>query len=171
MKYKLALLIIGFLFLNCSVKQKTTSTTPITIVNEFDYDAVSWFKTKGTGKIKGVDKFKSKSGTILFGEDYRIELMPNCKYTEERLSKIYTNKESGYVHIEDGIPKFTPDPEGYHDTLKTMCTKEGAFEFSNLPPGDYYIIAFMISEKTGGGIMQHLILSDNETKAIEMINF
>lgn len=171
MKYKLLLIIIGLLFFNCSDKKKTKNDTTITIVNDFDYEEVSWFKTKGNSKIKGIAKFKSKSGDIRFGEEFRIELMPNCSYTEERLNKIYNDKDSGYIHIEDGISKFIPDPEGYHDTIKTMCNKNGEFEFNNLPPGDYYIIAFMLWEKTGGGIMKHIILSENETKVIEMINF
>lgn len=26
--------------------------------------------------------------------------------------------------------KFIPDPEGYHDTIKTSCDKEGNFELA-----------------------------------------
>ncbi|WP_271765285.1 hypothetical protein [Aquimarina algiphila] len=171
MKNKLSLLIVGLLFICCSDKQKTKNDTPITIVNKFDHEEVKWFKTKGKGTIKGVAKFKSKQGDLRFGEEFRIELMPNCLYTEERLSKIYQNKNSGFIYVEDGIPKFTPDPKGYHETKKTMCNQKGEFKFNNLPKGDYYIIAFMLWDKTGGGIMQHVVLSENESKSIKMINF
>lgn len=171
MKHRFTLLIIGLLFINCSTVKKPLNNTPITIVNEFNKEEVNWFKSKGNGTIKGIAKFKSKNGDLRFGEEFRIELMPNCLYTEERLNAIYKNKSSGYVYIEDGIPKFTPDSEGYHDTIKTMCNKDGEFEFRNLPAGDYYIIAFMLWEKTGGGIMQHIPLSEGESKIIKMINF
>ncbi|WP_281991445.1 hypothetical protein [Aquimarina aggregata] len=171
MKHKLVLIIIGFLCINCADKKKTKNDTPITIVNKFENQEVSWFKTKGNSQIKGTAKFKSKNSQIRFGEEFRIELMPNCQYTQERLNHIYRNTNSGYVHIEDGIPKFTPDPKGYHDTIKTMCNKDGEFEFNNLPAGEYYIIAFMLWEKTGGGLMQHVILSENESKSIKMTNF
>lgn len=173
MKYKLALLIIGFLLISCSNKQKTSDNTPIKIVNKFNNEDVKWFKIKGNKTIKGIAKFKSKNGNLRFGKDFRIELMPHCLYTEERLNKIYNNKDSGYVYVEGGIPKFTPDPEGYHDTKKTMCNEKGEFEFNNLPLGDYYVIAFMLWDKTGGGIMQRVTLSeiDNDLKIIEMVNF
>lgn len=171
MKHNLSVLIIGLLLFSCSDTQNNKEGAPIRIVNEFDYEEVKWFKTTGNGSIKGIAKFKSKNGDLRFGEEFRIELMPNCLYTEERLNKIYKNKNSGYVYIEDGIPQFTPDPEGYHETKKTMCNQKGEFEFNNLSAGDYYVIAFMLWDKTGGGIMQHVVLSENESKVIEMINF
>ena len=173
MNYKFSLLIIGFLLICCSEKHKISDSTPIKIVNEFNYEDVKWFKTKGNGIIKGIAKFKSKNGILRFGKDFRIELMPNCLYTEERLNKIYDDKDSGYIYVEDGIPKFTPDPKGYHETKKTMCNEKGEFEFNNLPLGDYYIIAFMLWDKTGGGIMQRVTLSENydNSKIIEMVNF
>jgi len=40
MKYKLSLLMIGFLWISCSNKQKETDNTPIKIVNEFNYEDV-----------------------------------------------------------------------------------------------------------------------------------
>ncbi len=155
--------------MGCSPAEK--KDTPIAIVNPFDDAAVVWFKSTGDGAIKGTAKFKSKSGDIRYGKEFRIELMPNCLYTEERLNNIYKNTSAGAVNIEDGIPKFTPDPAGYHDTKKTQCNKDGEFEFNNLPAGEYYVIAFMMWDKTGGGIMQHVVLSEQESKVIEMINF
>ncbi|WP_405206622.1 hypothetical protein [Aquimarina sp. LLG6339-5] len=40
-----------------------------------------------------------------------------------------------------------------------------------MPAGEYYVITFMLWDETGGGIMQHIKLSDNETRVIKMINF
>ncbi len=172
MNYRLLLLIIGFLCINCSsVKNPKQDDTLIVIENKFSEETVSWFKTKGNGTIKGVAKFKSISNDIKFGDEFRIELMPNCLYTEERLQNIYNSKTSGFVYVENGIPKFTPDPKGYHDTIKTMCNANGEFEFNNLPPGEYYLIAFMLWDKTGGGIMKRVKLTVGDIKTIKMINF
>lgn len=171
MKFKLLLPLLAIVLLSCTETKKTSETPTITVTNPFDPAAVSWFKTKGGGSIKGVAKFKSKSGELRFGEEFGIELMPNCLYTEERLNHIYGNKNAGFVHVQDGIPKFTPDPEGYHETIKTMCNEDGTFTFENLPAGDYYVIAFMLWDEIGGGIMQHVVLSDHESKEIEMTNF
>lgn len=175
MKHKLALLLFTILLTSCTIKQPSRKNSVITIQNNFDDKAVSWFKTKGTGNIIGTAKFKSKNGELRFGEEFRIELMPYCLYTEERLGNIYKNKKLGYVYLEDGVPKFIPDPEGYHETIKTFCDKEGKFQFNNLPAGKYYVIAFMIWEnkdvKTGGGLMQKIELSQGESKGVEMRNF
>lgn len=173
-KYELTLFLSIILLMGCAVRQSNKKDTVITIKQEFDNKEVSWFKKEGTGRIKGIAKFRTKKGEIYFGEEFRIELMPYCLYTDERLNHIYRNKKFGFIHIEDGVPKFVPDPEGYHDTKKTMCNKEGEFEFDNLPAGKYYVIAFMILDKenikTGGGIMQSVVLSENESKTIEMKN-
>ncbi|RUT72112.1 hypothetical protein D0817_00370 [Flavobacterium cupreum] len=175
MKYKLTLFLVLLLASSCAVKKPKKKEDVITIQNSFDDKAVSWFTNTGTGTIKGLAKFKSKNGELRFGPEFRVELMPYSLYTEERLKKIYQNKKSGFIYLEDGVPKFTPDPEGYHKTIKTFCDKEGNFEFKNLPPGDYYIVAFMIWEnqnvKTGGGLMQKVVLSDGESESVKMINF
>ncbi len=155
----------------CCSENRTKKEKLIKIENEFKDQDVKWFKVDGNSSIKGIAKFKSKDGEIRYGKEFRIELNPFTPYTKERLNHIYRNDESGYVFIKNGVPKFTPDPEGYHATRKTMCNEKGEFEFKNLPEGNYYVIAFMLWDKTGGGIMQHIQLSDNEIKTIEMINF
>jgi len=171
MKFKFSLILIGALLFSCSIKKMPQTDGPIKIEQPFNVEAVNWFTTKGQGTIKGIAKFKSKSGELRYGKDFRIELMPYCLYSEERLGHIYRKKKSGFVHVEDGIPKFTPDPEGYHETIKVMCNEAGEFEFSELPAGEYYIIAFMLWDNTGGGIMRRLTLSEGEEKSVEMMNF
>ncbi len=156
-------------FFSCVDSDKKTKV--ITINNEFKNEEVKWFKADGNSTIKGVAKFKSIQGDIRFGKEFRIELNPFSAYTKERLHHIYKNNDSGFVYIENGVPKFNPDPKGYHETRKVMCNEDGTFEFKNLPEGEYYIIAFMLWDETGGGIMKRVKLSSNETKNVEMINF
>lgn len=173
MKYITVVLVL--LVVGCSGKRskeaRVKEQTIIEIKSEFNEQDVQWFKSDGNSRIKGIAKFKSLKGDIGFGEDFRIELNPYTPYTKERLNHIYKNNDSGYVYIENGIPKFTPDPEGYHKTRKTMCNAMGEFEFKNLPDGEYYIIAFMLWDETGGGLMQRVELKHGETKTIEMTNF
>lgn len=175
MKYKLILFLLALLISSCTVKKAEKKEEIITLQNSFDDKAVSWFTNTGTATIKGIAKFKSKNGELRFGEEFRVELMPYCLYSRERLQKIYQNKKSGFIYLENGVPKFTPDPEGYHKTIKTFCDKEGKFEFNNLPAGKYYIVAFMIWEnqtvKTGGGLMKKVVLSEGESESIKMLNF
>ncbi|AXT55201.1 hypothetical protein D1815_05295 [Aquimarina sp. AD1] len=164
------LIFICIIFYSCSNKTQKTDT-PIPIQGEFNEKDVAWFYKNGNSSIKGIAKFRSKDGDVRFGKQFRLELNPYSPYTKERLNYIYKNDDAGFVYVEDGIPKFTPDPEGYHKTRKIMCNEQGEFEFKNLPPGDYYIIAFMLWDETGGGIMKHIKLGDNETKVVEMVNF
>ncbi|GAA4108799.1 hypothetical protein GCM10022393_05130 [Aquimarina addita] len=156
------------------------NNTPIPVIHSFEDKEVSWFSTKGAASIKGIAKFKSRNEKIHFGDQFRIELMPFSRYTEERLLKIYNNKDSGVVYLEDGVPRFIPDPEAYHQTIKTTCNEKGEFEFTDLPDGEYYIIAFMIwdqkvdtkiTNKTGGGIMQRIHLTEGEVNTVELVNF
>lgn len=153
--------------------------TPVPIENEFEEGEISWFSDTGNGSIKGVAQFKSKTGEVKYGSQFRIELMPYTSYTEERLTKIYKESEEGSVFIQDGVPRFIPDPHGYHKTLQTLCDSEGQFEFNQLPEGEYYIIAFMIWDEkvneqkvlNGGGIMRRVSLSEGQMMRVEMLNF
>lgn len=159
------------LIISCAQKQEAGKEDPIKIATPYDYEGVQWFKGKGNGNIRGRAQFRSKHGDIRFGKGFRIELMPYCHYTEERLSIIYGDEKAGYVFLEEGIPQFTPDPEGYHDTKKAICNAYGEFEFKDLPSGDYYLVAFMLWDGTGGGIMRKVTLSEGESKFIAMLNY
>ena len=171
MKFQYYFLIFLVLITSCSqVKKETKEKEVIEIKNPFETEKVTWFKNKGTATIKGIAKFKPKEGAIRFGEEFSVELMPYTRYSEERLSHIYKDKKADFVFAADGIPKFTPDPKGYHDTKKMTCNADGTFEYTNLPPGKYYVVAFMIFDG-GGGIMRHFELKEGENKILEMTNF
>lgn len=150
--------------------------TPVPVQSDFDEEEIAWFKQKGSGSISGLAKFKSREGEVRFGDQFVVELMPVGSYTVERLGRIYGNPDSGSVYLQDGIPRFIPDPEAYHTTIKTVCDAEGRFEFTNLPKGEYYAIAFMIWDeeekgKLGGGIMRRVNLAEGVSETLEMVNF
>ena len=67
--------------------------------------------------------------------------------------------------MEQSPPKFTPDAPEYHEMLlKGACDQRGEFNFSNVPAGDYFVIALIIWEdkssatprQTGGGMMKRI---------------
>ncbi|WP_075342138.1 hypothetical protein [Tenacibaculum agarivorans] len=174
MKFQFYLFVFSIFITGCKPTEKNkdeNKTEAVEIKSPFKEEEVKWFKDKGTASIQGIAKFKSKGGVVRFGKEFRIELQPYSAYTKERLSHIYKNKNGDFVYIEDGVPKFTPDPKGYHDTKKTMCNSEGEFEYKDLPAGTYYVIAFMLWDETGGGIMRRVELIEGENKVIEMKNF
>lgn len=156
---------IGFA---CGSEEKSAL---VEVKSPWNDEEVAWFRTTGSGSIQGNAKFISKGGVTRFGKDFTVELQPYSKYTEERLTHIYHAERSGSVHVEDGVPKFTPDPEGYHATKKATCDAEGNFAFTDLPAGEYYLIAFMLWDETGGGLMQRVTLAENESVSIVMDNF
>jgi hypothetical protein len=172
------------MFMACTataqITKSTVPTASIPVLNIFNDEEVRWFFTAGAGTIKGSAKFKARSGEVRYGKEFRIELMPFSKYTEERLGHLYPDKNSGFIFVQDGVPRFTPDPTGYHDTKKTMCNENGEFAFHDLPAGEYYVIAFMLWDgksgdgsevKEGGGIMRRIRLESGGIKEIEMSNF
>ncbi len=177
MKFQISFSLFLVVLISCSQSEKDKKDKKedkgkiIEIKNKFNEEEVKWFKNKGTATINGIAKFKSKKGELRFGEEFRIELQPYTAYTEERLSHIYKNNNGDFVYIEDGVPKFRPDPKVYHDTKKNMCNKLGEFKYKELPAGNYYVIAFMLWDNTGGGIMRKIELKDGENKIIKMTNF
>ena len=82
MKHKLIFLLL-IVLIACTVKQPVKKGAVVKLQNDFNTDEVSWFKNKGTGNIKGTAKFKSRNGELLYGEQFKIELMPYSLYTDK----------------------------------------------------------------------------------------
>jgi hypothetical protein len=141
---------------------------PIKLDNKFDVEAVRFVKQTGTSTVSGKASIKLTDGTFKSCAGFNIELLPVTAYSKERIVKTYGNDQQGQILMEQNPPKFTPDAPDYHDMLiKGACDLRGEFSFSNVPAGDYFVIALIIWDdasgptprKTGGGVMKRIRVS------------
>jgi hypothetical protein len=138
---------------------------PVKLDSKFNPDEVSFVKLRGTSTVTGTAFLKLADGTFKDCAGFNIELLPVAAYSNERVARTYGNDQQGQILMEQNPPKFTPDVPEYHDMLiKGTCDLRGEFNFSNVPAGDYFVIAFIIWDdasglmprKTGGGVMKRI---------------
>jgi hypothetical protein len=147
------------------------SLEPIQLENTFNIDDVKWVKTAGNSAIHGKAFLKLKNNETKGCAGFGVELLPVANYSNERILKIYGNNDHGQILIDDNIPTFTPDAKGYHDmVIKTKCNSNNEFTFNTISSGDYYVIGFIIWDKsengktvkTGGAVMKKVKVAPHE---------
>jgi hypothetical protein len=155
------------------------SQEPIQLENAFNLDEVKWVKTAGNSAIHGKAFLTLKNNESKGCAGFGVELLPVAKYSSERILNIYGNNDQGKILIEGTIPKFTPDPKGYHDmVIKTKCNSNNEFAFNNISSGEYYVIGFIIWDinendkavKTGGAVMKKVKIAPNSSSEA-ILNF
>jgi hypothetical protein len=148
---------------------------PVELDSVFNIDEVSFVKQPGNSTVVGTASIKLADGTIRNCAGFNVELLPIAAYSKERIVRTYGNDQQGQILLEQNPPKFTPDVPEYHDTLlKGSCDERGEFTFSNVPAGDYFVMAFIIWEdasgatprKVGGAAMKRIhVAADSRVEA------
>lgn len=153
----------------------TVPPIQVAINTTFTQGDVAWFSEKGNNTLQGSALLRTKGGTAKTCAANEVNLIPYSEYTAERMDYIYGNSKKGYGSAGPRRSfEFVPDVAEYHDIGKhTNCDAQGKFEFTELPDGDYYIIApVMWSVGTvyseGGNLMEKVSLANGETQKIVM---
>jgi hypothetical protein len=130
---------------------------PVKLDSVFNIDEVNFVKQRGNSTVTGTASIKLADGTIKNCAGFNVELLPIAAYSKERIVRTYGNDQQGQILLEQNPPKFTPDVPEYHDTLiKGACDERGEFRFSNVPAGDYFVMAFIIWEDASGAAPRKL---------------
>lgn len=140
----------------------------VELASRFSIDEVKFVQESGTSTVSGTAFLKLADGTFKNCAGFKVELLPVAAYSSERIVKTYGNDRQGQILMEQNPPMFTPDAPEYHDLLiKGACDQRGEFSFSDVPAGDYFVIALIIwdaaaspaARKTGGGVMKRIQVS------------
>ena len=143
----------------------TMAGEPVRLESPFNIDDVRFVKQAGTSTVTGSAFLRLADGTSKDCAGFNVELLPVSAYSKERIVRTYGNDQQGQILMEQDPPKFAPDVPEYHDMLiKGACDQRGEFRFSQVPAGDYFVIAFIIWDdasgttpsKTGGGVMKRI---------------
>jgi len=144
-----------------------TADDLVKLESAFSLDEVNFIKQPGNSTVSGKAFLKLADGTYKDCAGFNVELLPVAAYSTERITKTYGNAASGQILMEQNPPKFTPDAPEYHEMLlKGACDLRGEFHFSQVPAGEYFVIAFLIWDdpasatprKTGGAAMKRILV-------------
>ena len=158
--------------LGMSFSTLVVAAEPVKLESAFVPGDVEFVKKPGNSMVSGSAFLKLADGALKNCAGFNVELLPVAAYSRERILKTYGNDLHGQILMEQNPPKFTPDVPEYHELLiKSVCDAQGHFRFTEVPAGDYFIIAFIIWDdesggdprKTGGGVMKRIqVIPDNK---------
>lgn len=152
---------------------------PLKLDSTFNVEEVKFVKQSGTSTVTGTAFLKLANGTFKDCAGFSVELLPVAAYSKERIVKTYGNDQQGQILMEQNPPKFTHDAPEYHEMLiKGECDRRGEFSFSQVPAGDYFVIAFIIweetsgstSRQTGGGVMKRIHVAPESHVEVQLRN-
>jgi len=161
----------SMLFLACAAPQpvykETKPVQPVqkeikaALINtKFDNDVHKPYMQKGNNTIKGQGFLRQQGGGVVTCAGNDTLLMPATPYFREMLSIMRDGKK----------PIGNVDP-AYKTMLKqTKADAQGNFTFSDLPDGNWFVLAEVIwtvgYQKQGGGLVQEVRVSNGETKQV-----
>lgn len=150
------------------------ASEPVTLQSHFDPGEVAWFSARGTNTLSGTAFLRNYRGNAKSCAGLAVTLMPVSAYARERMGHLYGAGDEGFNPLTGGIPAdFANDDGRYMAAAKsTRCDAHGRFAFSELPDGDYYVIATVTWRdreyglEQGGYLMRRVQVSTGETKEV-----
>ena len=153
----------------CAPQSQKTAFTPKPTYTapEFSESEVEWFTKAGTGSIKGQAFFMTKGGTPRTCAGNEVTLVPQSAYA----SGIEFAQKQWKTYSIKGVSH----PPVYYKYRKTaICNVSGAFEFKNLPAGNYIVETVVLWSipgdivPQGGALIEDVAVSSGESKDVVM---
>jgi hypothetical protein len=152
-------LVLGVALTGCATKP------PVKLNNQFVEADVAWSKVEGNSEITGSALMQTLGGIPRTCAGRTVALVPESKYSTERMLSIYGNISKGFVNAYQNT-KFDDNPQGYIDSVRTsICDAQGNFEFNKIPKGRYYVTTQVIWSVNhalhGGFLMRQVEITDS----------
>jgi hypothetical protein len=123
---------------------------------------VDWARRSGANSVSGT-AFLKAGGTNHSCAGQSANLIPDSAYARARMAAIFGSEARGMRASSLGPVKFERDDPLYVSTLRTTrCNPAGAFSFSGVPDGVWYVTSSVKwqegSQAEGGSMMQRVDL-------------
>jgi hypothetical protein len=158
------IVLVASLLFGCAAPRRQ-----IALTNSFNAADVAWAKGTGTGKIIGSAVIQTVGGVPRNCAGRVVDLFPVSMYSSERFGNIYGNTNKGYIN---GVgPLMEQNADYLATSRKATCDAQGAFEFDELPDGEYFLTTIVAWQATqyrteGGALMLRVKSESGKTKKV-----
>ena len=126
MKQLMVLLLLVFLMMSCAQIYERKAT--------FIHEEYAPYEGQGTARVCGQAYLSLQGGKQHTSSEDRVLLAPVTSYT----------KEAFQVKVLHGETMVDPDPKAMKFEKHTKTDTEGRFCFTELPAGEYYVVADIV---------------------------
>lgn len=113
---------------------------PAPLSAPFDASTLEWAKTPGTAAIEGQAFLKTRGGDVKYGAGNDVLLIPANAHTTEWFTRAVLAEE----RVQDLGTELAPYVKA------TTSDGSGRFRFSNVAPGEYYVVTTVTWEVPSG---------------------
>ncbi|MCP3926574.1 MAG: carboxypeptidase regulatory-like domain-containing protein [Desulfobacterales bacterium] len=133
-KYKICFLVIVLFTVGCVPFIKPIQRVQF---SPLEYEKL---ETEGTGIVRGQAFMKTRGGDVKLAAGNKIILNPVTSCSNQWYQLSYLQNK----------PLTKPDPRYVNFSIETIADADGKFEFTSVPPGEYYLVAPVFWEAATG---------------------
>jgi len=140
---------------------------------KFNPEHFAWSVPAGANVITGSASLQTRGGDVKTCAGATAQAIPQTTYTAARIIQIYGRLTRGFADAEASRKGSKKDPQELQKFIRTAgCDAQGAFLFTDLPDGTYFITAPVSWERVGygpllvregGWLMQRVSVSDGKS--------
>lgn len=131
---------------------------PVKIQAAFNHAEYDLFKRDGSNTIKGQAFLRQRGGGIVTCAGNKVLMFPDTPFFRE------------IIKIADNGKKPEAISENWRAVVKkSQCDAQGNFEFTNIPPGPWIILAdvlWQVQGSTQGGVVTKFITVNSDMKVL-----
>ncbi|PTT91073.1 hypothetical protein DBR42_04595 [Pelomonas sp. HMWF004] len=142
--------------------------------SQFDASATEVLLRPGRHSVVGSALLRQQGGGVVTCAGEEVLLFPATDYAAERMEWVFGSKGPRGYSRPKGALYFKPDYPEFHQLMKrSTCDAQGAFVFSKLQPGRYYIttrISWIVAKSLQGGLlMRQLNIAAEDEEPIRVV--
>lgn len=160
----------------------TTAPPPtFTLAAPFNAADFAWSRMEGKNTIAGDAVLRTVGGDVKTCAGYQVQLLPATAYTQEYVTRRFKSPQGGYAPFLSILQGTYTLDTGLGDFKRTTtCNAQGAFTFSGLADGSYFVIAkvewqsiagggyYYYNQTQGGDIALKVTVAGGETQVVTL---
>ena len=126
----------------------------------FDPSAAQYIDNLGSGTISG----RAYQTNLFTGAGAKLQLIPVNAYSTEYMGYLFGSSKSYYTPTR--VDKVHTQFRRYQ--RRSKADENGRYTFSGVPPGEYFIYAQLVENRTGVALYERVSIADGQKVQVDL---
>lgn len=131
-----------------------------TMSTVFDPTAAQYIDKLGSGTISG----RAYQANLFTGAGAKLQLVPVTAYSTEYMGYLFGSSKAYYTPTR--VDNIHYQYKRYQ--RRTKADENGRYTFSGVPPGEYFIYAQLVENRTGVALYERVTIADGQSVQIDL---